>query len=140
MRRGVAHPARVPIEGPVQFALRQTPPTHYSIEVDMEIKSQPVPLRTDAEGTVRVAETRVPLETVIHVFDQGATPEEIVQRFSALTLGDVYSAVGYYLHHRDEVQRYMARQKQRAASIRSRAESRSDVQAIRERLLRYRST
>ena len=94
----------------------------------------------DAEGTVRVAETRVPLETVIHVFDEGATPEEIVQRFSALTLGDVYSVVGYYLHHRDEVQRYMTRQKQRAASIRSRAESRSDVQATRERLHPHRST
>ena len=29
----------------------------------------------------------------------GASPESIVQRYSTLSLSDVYSAIGYYLRH-----------------------------------------
>ncbi len=103
----------------------------------MEIWSPRIPLQTDADETVRVAETRVPLETVIHVFDQGATPEEIVQRFPALNLADVYAVVGYYLRHRDEVRRYMAQQNQHAESVRAQVGSKADVRALRERLLAH---
>lgn len=101
----------------------------------MEIKDQHVPLRADEEGTVRVGETRVTLETVAEVFDRGATPEEIVQRFPALHLADVYAVVGYYLQHRDEVRQYVARQEERAESVREQVESRADVQSLRKRLL-----
>jgi len=84
----------------------------------MEIKSQDLPLHADAAGTVRLSGTRVPLETVVSVFHQGATPEEVVHRFPVLDLADVYAVVGYYLRHRDEVQQYMARQTERAESVR----------------------
>jgi uncharacterized protein (DUF433 family) len=101
----------------------------------MEIKSQDLPLHADAAGTVRLSGTRVPLETVVSVFHQGATPEEVVHRFPALDLADVYAVVGYYLRHPDEVQQYMARQTERAESVRGQVESRDEVQALRERLL-----
>jgi hypothetical protein len=36
-----------------------------------------VPLHTDADGVVRVAGTRVTLDTVVGAFEAGATAEEI---------------------------------------------------------------
>ena len=38
------------------------------------------PLREDAAGAVRVGDSRVLLELVIHAFQDGATPETIVAR------------------------------------------------------------
>jgi hypothetical protein len=36
------------------------------------IRSEPVPLRIDASGVVRVGDTRVSLDTVIHAYHEGA--------------------------------------------------------------------
>jgi len=64
---------------------------------------QPVPLATDADGVVRVAGTRVTLDTIVNAFQDGATAEEIAQQYSTLALGDIYSVLGYYLRHKDDV-------------------------------------
>lgn len=40
-----------------------------------------VPLVKDAEGVVRVGHTRVTLETIYYVFQEGATPEEVLLRY-----------------------------------------------------------
>jgi uncharacterized protein (DUF433 family) len=39
------------------------------------------PLNADQDGVVRIGKTRVTLDTVIHAFKHGATPEEIAQRY-----------------------------------------------------------
>ena len=39
-----------------------------------------VPIHTDADGVVRVAGTRVTLDTIVAAFDAGATAEEIAQQ------------------------------------------------------------
>ena len=49
------------------------------------------PLREDASGALRVGNSRVLLELVIRAFQDGATPESIVQRYSTLALADVYA-------------------------------------------------
>jgi uncharacterized protein (DUF433 family) len=36
-----------------------------------------------------VGKTRVPLETVIWTYKEGSSPEEIVESYDALSLGDV---------------------------------------------------
>jgi len=54
--------------------------------MSLTVEPQPIPLTTTPDGAVRVSGTRVPLETVVRAFHQGATPEEIVQDFSTLTL------------------------------------------------------
>ena len=56
-----------------------------------------VPLGTGADGVIRVAGTRVTLETVVEAFRDGATAEEIVQQYPSLFLADVYQILGYYL-------------------------------------------
>jgi hypothetical protein len=43
-------------------------------------------VRTDKGGVMRVADTRVPLDSVIAAFEQGASPETIQQQYPALSL------------------------------------------------------
>ncbi len=95
-----------------------------------------VPIREDAAGALRVGDSRVLLELVIRAFQDGATPETIVQRYSTLTLPDVYAVIAYYLRHRSEVEEYLARREQQAEEARKRIESQQgDLSAIRARLL-----
>ncbi len=59
------------------------------------------------QGTWRIAGTRVSLDSVIHSFWEGATPEEICQDFPSLSLAQVYEAIAYYLKQRDKVDAYL---------------------------------
>ena len=54
-----------------------------------------VPIHTDVDGVVRVAGTRVTLDTIVGAFDAGATAEEIAQQYSSVPLADVYSVITY---------------------------------------------
>ncbi len=66
-----------------------------------------VPLRTDAQGKIRVGGTQVLLELLIHAFWQGETAEDIVESYPTLKLVDVYAVLAYYLTRRDEVDAYV---------------------------------
>lgn len=101
--------------------------------------AQSPPLRMDDDGVIRVGKTRVPLETVVYVFNRGATAEEIVQQYPALELSDIYLVIGYYLQNRAEVDAYIREQREEAAQIRQENEARFDPTGIRERLLARRS-
>lgn len=103
------------------------------------VVDSPVPLRTDETGTVRVAGSRIPLDTVVIAFQQGATPEEIVASFPTLRLSDVYAIIGYYLRFRDEVDAYLAEREQTAQQLRAQIESYSSQQGLREKLLARRA-
>src|SRR5205814_7188313 len=81
---------------------------------------QDVPLSFAEDGTIRVAGTRVSLESILHHYQQGATAEEIVLRFPALRLADVHSCLAYYLNHQEKVHEYMTRQRERADELRER--------------------
>ena len=63
--------------------------------MSLVIESPAVPLRTDNDGVMRVGRTRVPLDTVVYAFNQGASPEEIVLSYPTLQLDDVYAVVNY---------------------------------------------
>ena len=81
--------------------------------IKLSFDQERVPLRQGEGGTVYVGNTRVALEGVIFAYRQGRTPEEIQNAFDAVSLGDVYSVIGYYLHRRDEVERYLAEYQER---------------------------
>src|SRR5437867_3770355 len=103
------------------------------------VQSEAPPLREDASGALRVGESRVLLELVIRAFQDGATPEAIVQRYSTLALSDVYTVIAYYLRHRGEVDAYLARREQQADEVRSQVESQQgDLTEIRARLSAHR--
>ncbi|MBI4483382.1 MAG: DUF433 domain-containing protein [Acidobacteria bacterium] len=98
------------------------------------------PLETDADGVVRVGKTRVTLDTVILAFSDGATAEEIAQQYPSLQLADIYSVIGYYLHHRAEVDAYLRQRAQQAEQVRNLNEARFDPSGVRDRLLARRAS
>lgn len=100
--------------------------------------SEPIPLVTDAEGTIRVGGTRVTLDTVTAAFDAGATPEEIRRSFPTLELADLYAVVAYILRHRSEVDAYLAQRGEEAGALRREIEATPANQRLRERLLAHR--
>ena len=75
--------------------------------VKLTFDQERVPLREVEEGDVRVGNTKVALEGIISSYWQGYTPEEIQQDYDVVSLGDVYSIIGYYLHRKEEVDQYM---------------------------------
>ena len=102
--------------------------------MSLSIEAEPVPLRIDRDGSVRVAETRVTLDTIVAAFLQGAAAEEIAQQYPAVSLGVVYAVIAYYLRHRGEVDQYLAERQQEAEALREEIEANLDRSIIRERL------
>lgn len=100
-----------------------------------DFRTVPVPVHTDADGVIRVARTRVTLDTVIAAFDAGATPEEIVQQYPSVPLSAAYSVIAYYLHNTTEVREYLAQRQAEAARGREHDEQRFPPAGVRERLL-----
>jgi hypothetical protein len=85
---------------------------------------------------MRIGATRVTLETVIHAFQRGETPEQIVYSFDVLKLADVYAVVAYYLQNQDDVNAYLRRAEAETVQARREAEIRyPDLVGLRERLL-----
>jgi uncharacterized protein (DUF433 family) len=104
--------------------------------MNLPAASDPLPLVVAEDGRViRVAGTRVTLDTVIEAFKRGATPEEIAQDYSAVSLADVYAVITYYLRHRSEVEQYLQRRAREHAELRREIEGRPEYQEFRERLL-----
>lgn len=101
----------------------------------ISILTKPVPLRTDAAGVLRVGATRVSLDSVIAAFNEGATPEEILQQYDVLSLADVYAVIGYYLQNQSEIDSYLAERSGQRTQIRQEIEARHQPQGIRQRLL-----
>jgi uncharacterized protein (DUF433 family) len=98
------------------------------------------PLREDSSGALRVGQSRVLLELVIRAFQDGATPEAIVQRYPTATLADVYSVIGYYLRHRSDIEQYLTQRDRQAGEVQRRIESgQRDLSDIRSRLLARRN-
>ena len=103
------------------------------------IETQTVPIEMDAHGVMRIAGTRVTLDTVVAAFEQGATPEEITQQYPSLDLADVYLVISFYLRRRNEIIDYLAQRQRQAQIIRSENERRFDPHGVRDRLIARRS-
>jgi uncharacterized protein (DUF433 family) len=93
-----------------------------------------VPLKTDLHGAVRVAGTRVTLDTIIANYRRGASAEDIARQFDVLRVDDVYAVLAYYLRHQPEVDAYLAERQAAAAHLRVQLERRSPPDQLRERL------
>jgi uncharacterized protein (DUF433 family) len=88
------------------------------------------------EDDIRIKGTRVGIETVLHDYQEGASPEEIVLRYPTLSLEQVYATITYYLAHREQVAAYMARvrQQQEEAWQEQQHHPSEFVRMLRERL------
>ena len=101
----------------------------------LAIVAEVIPLKTDPDGVVRVGETRVTLDTVVAVFQQGATAEEIGDRYPSLKLADIYATIAFYLNHQQEVEAYLQQRQQQAQTVRQMNRAKFDPQGWRDQLL-----
>lgn len=92
-------------------------------------------MKMENEGVIRIGDTRVRLDTVIHAFNEGHTAEEIVSQYPVLKLADVYAVIAYYLNNRADVDAYLQSRANVAAEVRREIEARPEYKAFRERLL-----
>ena len=87
-------------------------------------------------GAYRVAGTRVSLDSIVYGFNEGQSPETIVQSFPFLELEQVYGAITYYLAHRSEIDAYLESGRQEYENARN-AERAAD-QAFYDKLAKAR--
>jgi len=73
----------------------------------LTIHRDPVPLRVDEEGTIRVGNTRITLDILLGDHWRGMTPKQIVEQLDSLTMADVHGALAYYHRHKDELDAYL---------------------------------
>jgi len=102
-------------------------------------KTQAMPLRLSEDGTIRIADSRVTLDSVLHHYKLGATAEQIAQKFPALDLADVYASIAYYLNHEETVEDYLRQQEAKGDEVQREIESAPQYQkqsaALRARVL-----
>ena len=101
--------------------------------------TQTIPLVKHESGVIRVAGTRVSLDSVLYAFLEGSTPEEIVLQYPSLQLADVYAIVAYYLQNRAELDEYLSDRKIRREELHKQLEARHNLVGLREELLARRS-
>ncbi len=99
----------------------------------LQVNSEKIPLAADENGVLRVSGTRVPLDAVVDMFDEGASPEGIVEQFDALMLDDVYAVITYYLRHHDDVQAHLAEEDRKSEEARKQFEAQYSNRSLRER-------
>ncbi|PSF35419.1 hypothetical protein C7H19_16700 [Aphanothece hegewaldii CCALA 016] len=81
------------------------------------LAQETIPVYKDETGALRIGNSRVLLELVIRAFQDGASPETIVQRYSTLSLSNVYLTIGYYLKNQDTIETYLNYREQLAKSV-----------------------
>ena len=82
-----------------------------------------VPLRQEPAGVLRVGNSRVLLELVLHAFKAGATPEAIVQSYDTLNLADVYAVISSYLAAPELFEEYLRIRDEVATEVRRKIEA-----------------
>ncbi|HXG13461.1 MAG TPA: DUF433 domain-containing protein [Gemmataceae bacterium] len=105
--------------------------------ITLDLAPRLVPLIRSEDGVYRVIGSGLPLERIVEHYKAGATPEEIVESFDILGLSDVYTLIGYYLAHREEVEAYLREQDEGAEAVRREIEAAQPPRpGFKEELLR----
>ncbi len=88
----------------------------------------------ERNGGYYVTESRVSLDSVVHAFLRGESPEGIAESFPALTLEQIFGALAYYAANRENVDSYLS--KDRAEFETLRQQWRRDHPALYQKLLK----
>lgn len=99
------------------------------------LHADPVPLRVDETGTIRIGSSRVTLDVLLADYRRGMSPEEIVRQLDTLDLADVYGALEYYHRHREEIEEYLRQRSGEAETLRRTIEAtQQDRSGLKARL------
>ena len=77
------------------------------------------------EGVLKVAGTRVSLDSLVYAFREGLTAECIVESFPVLTLEQVYGAIAYYLANRAVVDKHLIEEERHAQVLHAESRQRN---------------
>lgn len=84
------------------------------------------------QGGWRVTGSRVSMDSIIHGYHEGWTPEQFVEQFPTLSLEQVHGAIAFYLRNRQMMDEYIERQNERCEQLRQ--ESAEKNRELRERI------
>lgn len=92
------------------------------------------------EGSVLIMGTRVGIETVLRDYLEGASPEEIVLRYPALSLEQIHATITYYLANKEKLSEYLSKVRQNGEKAWEAQQSRSSsfIRSLREKIERER--
>ena len=81
------------------------------------------------EGAYRVGDTRVSLDSLVYLFQEGLSAESMVESYSALSLEQVHGALAFYLANREQVDADLA-EGQKAAESRHQQSRQTNAELI----------
>jgi uncharacterized protein (DUF433 family) len=81
------------------------------------------PLRLDDGGCIRVGKSRLSLDLIVELYENGLTPEDMVRVYDTLMLDEAYSVIAYYLRYQNEVRTYLKRRAEEADILRAKIEA-----------------
>ncbi len=80
-------------------------------------------VQQNADGTWRVMDSRVSLDSVVYAYWEGKSPEAIAEEFPTLSAEFVYGAIAFYLRRKSDIDAYLAQQSNRWEQLRQMSES-----------------
>lgn len=100
-----------------------------------ELASEYVQL--NEHGTWRVVGTRVSLDSVVHLYKEGYSPEGILDEFDTLTLEKIHGVIAFYLRNRSEIEKYLHEKAVQFEELRRK--SHAENRELLDRLRAYRA-
>jgi len=93
--------------------------------------TQKIPLTLWKDGTIRVKDTRLLIDMIVYAHNRGECPEAIFNSFPSkeYTIADIYAVIAYYLTHKPEIDKYLAKREKEAEQFWTKVESEPKYQA-----------
>ncbi len=66
------------------------------------------------QDAIRVKGHRIGIEHILSYYREGYTPDEIAEEFPGVSLEKIYATITYYLSHREEIDAYLVRLRERS--------------------------
>ena len=76
------------------------------------------------QGGWRITGTRVSLDSLVHAYWEGRTPEAIAVDFPTISLEQIHGAIAFYLGNRQEIDAYLSTQGTKWEALRIESETR----------------
>ena len=108
---------------------------------DTLVRSLPPCLHWHPDGEIRLVGHRVGLYHFVYYYNQGFTAEMILCQFPTLELASIHKVIAFYLHHHEEIDRYVAQYQAELDQLRGAGPHAPSVTEVRNRLqMRQRAT
>src|SRR5438067_13630346 len=88
----------------------------------------------DADGYIHVTGHRIGLQDLVYYYNEGHSPEALLDVFPTLSLALIHKIIAFYLDHRADVDAYVASSEAEIERQRATAPGGPDMAELRRRL------